>query len=84
MCVYMCVCVCVVCVCVFVCVCVCVYAEGQSYGTLHLAILVPMYRVDVFQFLFIVIAERGCKEYGVKILTTNSSLVNGTSNTTQM
>ena len=60
------------CMCVCVCVCVCVCA---------------MHRVDVFQFLFVdkeSLQIEALQNMAVKILTTNYSLVNGTSNMTQM
>ena len=46
-----------------------------------------MHRVDVFQFLFVdkeSLQKEALQSMAVKILTTNYSLVNGTSNMTQM
>ena len=84
-------CICVyVCMCVYVCVCVCVCvhvcAEGQSYGTLHLAICTYV-QSGCISILFVdkeSLQKEAIRSMTVKILTTNSSLVNGTSNATQM
>ena len=62
MCVYVC-----VHVSVYVCMCMCVHVQRANSMGHYIWLHVPVYRVDVFQFLFVdkgVIAERGYKEYG--------------------
>ena len=85
MCVYMCVYVCVyacvyVCVCMCVCVCVyvCMYRGPILWDTTFIATCTYVHNSTLL------IKSHCRRSIAVKILMTNSSLVNGTSNMTQM
>ena len=75
------------CMCVCVCVCMqCIY-RGQSYGTLHVAVCNYVRSVCVCIPLSLrkeSLQKEAIRSMPVKIFMINTSLVNGTSNATQM
>ena len=72
------------CKCVYVCICMCVHVQSANSMEHYMYLCTEWTYFNSSLLIKESLQNEAIRSMVVKILTTNSSLVNGTSNTTQM